>query len=299
VLCRFKGCQEGVRNLAAEVHTVVLYGMCAVALAVTAATRRREGDPAPPAGPIVKALWPFALLGLLESLSLCASCKLVAEWLLPGLCSLAVVAFCRSTSIARWARRSLVLGAVLLWLHGHSLLHTGYVTRTSPILPGRKLESAWYTPLTGLRREFSLERVRVRQPSAIPDPSEIVSVSVTLYNEDGDQVSASCVVNDARKVRAIVERLTPHERSEDAGTMLSLPIACKLGFHCASGTTWVEFVDAGMNPICFRVGDKAYLRGGARYQRYRSDHQRLYGIDSENVDEARAFYRQLTEMCEK
>jgi hypothetical protein len=138
--------------LNAEIHTLVLYGVCAVALATTVATRRRRGDPDPPLWAILEALWPFTLLALLESLSLNANGHLVAEWLLPCLANFAMVLCSRSDKAIRWARRGLVLAAVLLWLHGGWLLTNGYVTRPRALAPGRKMESAWFTPLTGLRR---------------------------------------------------------------------------------------------------------------------------------------------------
>jgi len=110
--------------LHAELHTLILYGICAAALAATAATRRSRGDPALPSWWFVKALWPFALLGMLELLNLNANGHLVAEWLLPGLTCAAVILFSRSRAVIRWARRGLVLGAVLLCLHGGWLWRT-------------------------------------------------------------------------------------------------------------------------------------------------------------------------------
>jgi hypothetical protein len=136
----------------AAIHTLVLYGVFAAALVAALATRPRRDDDPLPSWAIAHSLWPFALLAVLEALSLNANGHLVAEWLLPCLASVAVVLFQRSDRVIRWARRGLMLSAVVFCLHGEWLLASGYVTRPSALAPGRKIESAWFTPLTGLRR---------------------------------------------------------------------------------------------------------------------------------------------------
>jgi hypothetical protein len=140
--------------LDAELHTLILYGGCALAIAVTAVTRRKPRADVHPSSADFKALWPFALVAVVETLNLNADGHLVAEWLLPGMASLVVVAFCHSRTVMRWTRRGLVLLCVLLWLHGTWLLAHGYVTRATPLLPGRNVEAAWFTRFTGLRREY-------------------------------------------------------------------------------------------------------------------------------------------------
>jgi hypothetical protein len=121
-----------------------------------------------------------------------------------------------------------------------------------------------------------------------------------LYDVTGDKVVAECLVRDSRTLQAIHDYLTPCERSEGAaGAMRSGPVIGRLDFYFRSPrrTMSVEFVDAGKNPLCFRVGDRAYLRGGANYQDYQPDHKRLYGIDASAIDEGLASYRELKKIC--
>lgn len=63
----------------------------------------------------------------------------------------------------------LVLGTVLLWLHGGWLLTSGYVTRERSILPDRTIERAWFTPLTGLRRETRVRKAAPENARPVPD----------------------------------------------------------------------------------------------------------------------------------
>jgi hypothetical protein len=137
----------------ATIHTLILYGVFVVALAAALATRRRRDDDPLPPWTLAHSLWPFFLVAVLEALSLNANGHLVVEWALPCVASAVFILFRRSDKVIRWALRGLVLSAVVLWLHGGWLLTSGYVTRTSGLAPGRKTESAWFTPLTGLRRE--------------------------------------------------------------------------------------------------------------------------------------------------
>ena len=95
--------------------------------------------------------WPFILLAVLESLSLNSNGHLVVEWLIPALACAAVIQFGRSDRVVKAARWLLVISAILLWIHGGWLLTHGYVTRPSALATNRKVESAWYSPLTGLR----------------------------------------------------------------------------------------------------------------------------------------------------
>ncbi|WP_406698698.1 hypothetical protein V5E97_07400 [Singulisphaera sp. Ch08] len=125
-------------------------------------------------------------------------------------------------------------------------------------------------------------------------------MSIILYNDSGDQIVSQCVVKDRVTVQQIYDCLIPHEHSKIAMDLLgSGPVIGKLGFQVANGTTWVEFVDAGMNSLCFQVREVAYIRGGAGYQSYRSDHKRLYGIDSARVAEGMVFHEKLSQICKK
>lgn len=132
----------------------------------------------------------------------------------------------------------------------------------------------------------------------MPDKPDTSSASVVLYDESGVNVVSQCLIEDAATIRKIQERLSPAERSEAAeGLMKSGPVIGKIGMRGPRGTTWIEFVDPGMNPLCFRIGADSYIRKRATLADYRADHIRLYGIDAERVDEAMLLYDSLLEAC--
>jgi tetratricopeptide (TPR) repeat protein len=141
--------------LHAEIHTIALYAVSGVVLAIVVATRPGRAIRSLEPWAVTKAISPFAILALLESLSLNANGHLVAEWLVPGVACLGATLIGRRANFVRWAHPGLVVAAVLLWLDGGWLLTHGYVTRPTAFTSGKKFESSWYTPLTGLRRVAS------------------------------------------------------------------------------------------------------------------------------------------------
>ncbi len=146
---------------------------------------------------------------------------------------------------------------------------------------------------------FIVVRDEMRSTDPIPSPEEISSVSLILYDDLGDQLVSQRIIEDKNTIRVIHDCLIPNERSQNAARLLSSgPVIGKLGFQSARETTWVEFVDAGKNPLCFRVGKDTYLRGGTNYREYVADHKRLYDVESENVDESKLFYQKLFEISE-
>jgi hypothetical protein len=129
--------------LQAAIHTIVLYAVCVLSVAAAVSIRgtrapRNEGD----ALGAIKALWPFILLAVLESLSLNSNGHLLVEWLIPALACAAVIQFGRSDRVVEAARWVLILSAILLWIHGGWLLTHGYVTRPSALATNRKVESS-------------------------------------------------------------------------------------------------------------------------------------------------------------
>jgi len=128
-------------------HIVVLYGSCAAALFATAIT------PGDARRPWLLALAPIVALGVLESLLLTIKGHLVLQWLFPLATLAAVLRFSRSDVVARWSRRALPAVALGLMIHAHYLMGHGYSTsRPFALAPGERIESAWYTPLTGLAK---------------------------------------------------------------------------------------------------------------------------------------------------
>ena len=133
----------------------------------------------------------------------------------------------------------------------------------------------------------------------IPNPAETQSVSIIVYNLYGTEVVGRRVVEDEPTIREIYGRLTPYELSEFAeGQMRWGFVIGKLGITGPKGTTWVEFVDAGQNPLCFRAKGRSFHRGGANYHGYRADHKRLDGLDTAHVDEGKMFYEKLLKICD-
>jgi len=135
--------------------------------------------------------------------------------------------------------------------------------------------------------------------ASIPELGEIVSMSIILYDETDSKIICQGIVKDRNHIEEIRECLVPNEYSKDAaGLMLSGPIIGKVGIKGPRGTTWIEFVGSGKNPLCFRVGANSYLRGGVAYKGYLGDHERLYGIDSEDIAEGKCFHKKLMDICE-
>ena len=134
--------------------------------------------------------------------------------------------------------------------------------------------------------------------ATIPELAETLSVHIILYNETGSKIICQGVVKDKIHVQEIRECLIPNEYSKSAaGLMRSGPVIGKVGIKGPQETTWIEFVDSGKNPLCFQIGENAYLRGGVGYEGYLGDHKRLYGIDSEDVAESKLFYEKLLSIC--
>lgn len=131
-------------------HAVVLVMAIAAALGAAIATRRGPKDPPPSGRAILKVIWPFGVFALLEMLSLCTS-RLIEQWLFPGLAAVVVLMVSRRPKVVKTVCRLLVATACVLWIHGHYLVHLGYVDRPSYVPPDRRAERRWYTPLTGLR----------------------------------------------------------------------------------------------------------------------------------------------------
>jgi hypothetical protein len=128
----------------------------------------------------------------------------------------------------------------------------------------------------------------------LPYTGETESVSITLYNDAGNAVVSDCVIDDARKIREIIDCMTPYMEVERG---IRGPIVGRLELHGPRGTIVVEFPDAGMNPLVFSVGDKALVRDAPGYRGRLSDHKRLYDLDHDVVDESRCFYRKLLQLC--
>lgn len=135
---------------AAGLHTVVLYVVVAVALGIAVRTRRGPKDPPPSGRGILKLIWPFAIMGLVEMLKLRNS-TLIEEWLFPGLAALFLAWISRIPKLVKFMGRLLVAAAFVLWLHGDCLLHYGYLCHSSVTGPGWRAQPQWYTPLTGFR----------------------------------------------------------------------------------------------------------------------------------------------------
>ncbi len=123
---------------------------------------------------------------------------------------------------------------------------------------------------------------------------ETESVSITLYNDVGNVVVRNFEINDARKIREIIDCMTPYM---NAGRGMRGPIVGRLEFHGPRGTTLVEFPIAGMNQLVFFVDAKTLVRDAPGYRGRLSDHKRLYDLDQDVVDESRCFYRKLLQFC--
>lgn len=133
----------------------------------------------------------------------------------------------------------------------------------------------------------------------IPTPAETTSVTIILYDDSGQKTVAEGIVSDQTTIRPIYDCLVPNESSTIAAEMMVFPVIGKVGFSRNTGSMmWVEFIYAGKNPLCFRAGKAAYVRGGTDYASYQTDHKRLYDVDSEHVDEGMLFHRKLEGICD-
>lgn len=151
---------------AAVLHTALLYGVVTALLILTAATAKRDNfhyelrD-------VLWAVWPFALLAVVELLQLRATGGLVAQIALPCLATLVAFGFSRSSGVIRWSRRVLIALAWGLWLHGAYLLADGYMSNPHASILREQIEPRWYTPLTGLQ-----PRVR---PPRLPQEKKVLA----------------------------------------------------------------------------------------------------------------------------
>jgi hypothetical protein len=132
-------------------HLALLYVPAAIAVGLAVATRRRRGDPPTAQREYMWTLIPFTAGAVVDSLLLKPS-PLAAQWLVPLAAALVVTACSRSPDVIRSARAALFFVAAFAWGHGLSLLDSGYTTRKGGLFPGARVESAWYTPLTGFRK---------------------------------------------------------------------------------------------------------------------------------------------------
>jgi hypothetical protein len=144
---------------AAVWHTAVLHGVVAATLVATALTLRRRASRFA-LRHVLWAVWPFALLEVLEMLNLSASGHLVAQIALPCLATIVVFIFSRSVRVIRWSRWILIGLAWGLWLHGGYLLTNGYMTNPRANILREQIEPRWYTPLTGLQPRVRPPRLR-------------------------------------------------------------------------------------------------------------------------------------------
>jgi hypothetical protein len=87
------------------VHTVLLYELTSASLVAIAASLRGKSDPGPSAREVLKGIWPFAVLVVIEALSLCANGKLLFEWYLPGAATAVAMLLSRSSLAIRWTRQ--------------------------------------------------------------------------------------------------------------------------------------------------------------------------------------------------
>lgn len=134
--------------------------------------------------------------------------------------------------------------------------------------------------------------------ASLPNPSKTLAISIVLLDSGSGQIVSRCTVKNRENIQHIYECLVPNELVTYEKSMVYHGLIIgKLGFLTSKGTTWVEFIDPGMNPLSFRVGEDEYIRGGTAYREYRSDHKKLYGIDSDRVAEGKVFYDKLINIC--
>ena len=134
----------------------------------------------------------------------------------------------------------------------------------------------------------------------IPKYTNTKAIYIILYDGDGPRTTivSKCNITNGSDIRDILDCLTPCEHTELADSLVKgLPIIGRLELLGMHGSTIVEFVRTGKNSLHFRAGGKGYRKGGKSYEHYRSDHKRLYGIDSPAIDESDAFYSKLESIC--
>jgi hypothetical protein len=128
------------------IHVVLLYGSCAVFLALAMATATRHP---PRRSPTL--LWPFLIPPVVEILLLTACGRLVMQWLLPLTTLLVVMAISRSDQLVRSARIALIVVAFGCWIHARSWIGRGYAGGGVVMYRPAQMGTAWHTLLTGLR----------------------------------------------------------------------------------------------------------------------------------------------------
>jgi hypothetical protein len=162
---------------------------------------------------------------------------------------------------------------------------------------------------------LALTACRSRNPSdtltvsSFPQVGETECVSITLFEEWSQTVRYNCDIQDGHIIRDLVDCLTPAVPLQRPRAIPGQPPVGKLEFKGVHGVTVVDFVFVGKGPLEFRIDGKAHGRGGAEYpgkqkgqpsyQGYQSDHIRLYGNESLNIDEGLALYYKLQEICQQ
>ena len=129
-------------------------------------------------------------------------------------------------------------------------------------------------------------------------PGEIRSIEVVLF-EIGDGVGevARCTVSEPTLIRGILgcmDHAAPNPLAED---FMRLPIIGRLNLRGEVGTQQIEFVEAGMNPLVFRLGDVSFARQNGDNEEAIAHHQKYYGHDSAVIDEGMSFHRKLEIIC--
>jgi hypothetical protein len=134
-------------------HIVILWGTCLAAVVAALATSRRTGPRALHGDMhLIRLVLPFALVAGCEALLLTASGHVVYQWLAPLVATVIVATTTRSARVLRVAWRALMLACVLTYAQAMVLRSFGWAGMDPIALhPRRHAESAWYTPLTGLR----------------------------------------------------------------------------------------------------------------------------------------------------
>ena len=129
-------------------------------------------------------------------------------------------------------------------------------------------------------------------------PGEIRSIEVVLFDiGDGVGEVGRCTVSEPTLIRGIVgcmDHAAPNRLAEE---FMRLPIIGRLTLRGESGTQQVEFVEAGMNPLVFRLGDVAFARQNGDDDVAIAHHQKYYGHDSAVIDEGMSLHRKLEIIC--
>ncbi len=128
--------------------------------------------------------------------------------------------------------------------------------------------------------------------SILPFVGETDSVSITVHGYDavGGVHTDSCEVDDVALVRDLIDCLTPPVPLDPSLGFFDHEVPSgRLEFKGVRGVKLVDFLEMGKRPLLFRVNRKQYSRGGSNYKLtpyrgYVSDHIRLYGVDSPEID---------------